>query len=104
MDKAIEHLAISYKKTGHNTKPVILHSIRVGLKLFDKGYSEDIVLAGILHDIVEDTETSIEDVEIIFGTKIAQIVLATSFNKEITDKHAMKTCFVDALIRAMKHY
>jgi len=38
------------------------------------GYSEELVAAGILHDTVEDTELSLQDIEQLFGRNIAQIV------------------------------
>lgn len=86
MDSAIEYLSIALNTTGHNNKPVLLHSIRVGFYLYELGYSEDIVLAGLLHDILEDTETSESDLQDKFGTKITNIVSSNSFNTLIDDK------------------
>jgi (p)ppGpp synthase/HD superfamily hydrolase len=54
--------------------PYITHPVAVGMILMKAGYDDDIIAAGILHDTVEDTELSLEDIERIFGTKIANIV------------------------------
>jgi (p)ppGpp synthase/HD superfamily hydrolase len=42
--------------------------------LMKAGYSEELVAAGILHDTVEDTELSLQDIEQLFGRNIAQMV------------------------------
>ena len=76
MNNAIEYLSTALNTTGHNDKPVLLHSIRVGFHLYELGYSEDIVLAGLLHDILEDTKTSKSDLQDKFGVKITQMVFA----------------------------
>ena len=86
MNHAIEYLSMALSATGHNDKPVLLHSIRVGFHLYHLGYSEEIVLAGLLHDLLEDTNTSKSDLQNHFGEKITQIVCATSFNSLIKDK------------------
>lgn len=86
MNNAIEYLSIALNTKGHNDKPVLLHNIRVGFHLYELGYSEDIVLAGLLHDILEDTETSKSDLKDKFGAKITQIVSSNSFNALIEDK------------------
>lgn len=85
IDYAIEYLSIAFKNSGHNEKPVLIHSIRVGLTLFNHGYSKDIVLAGILHDVLEDTEVSYEQLE-EFGIYIAQLVFAATINLRIQSK------------------
>ena len=99
MNNAIEYLSTALNTTGHNDKPVLLHSIRVGFHLYELGYSEDIVLAGLLHDILEDTKSSKSDLQDKFGVKITQMVFANSFNPLIKDM--FKRCVVygkDALI------
>lgn len=86
IEEAIKFLVFAIHKSGKNPKPVILHSIRVGLHLYNLGYDKDIVIAAILHDIIEDTETKIEEVESKFGSKIAKLVEANSFDESIQDK------------------
>lgn len=86
MNNAIEYLSTALNTTGHNSKPVLLHSIRVGFYLYEAGYNEDIVLSGLLHDILEDTETSIKDLKDKFGDRVTNIVSSNSFNTLIDDK------------------
>ena len=99
INSAIEFLAISLNTTGHNNKPVLLHSIRVGFYLYEMAYSEDIVLAGLLHDILEDTETPINALHDKFGSNVTKIVSATSFNTSINDKTEQ---FQDMFNRCLK--
>lgn len=54
--------------------PYITHPAAVGMILLKAGYSEEIIAGGILHDTVEDTEVSLEEIKRIFGSKIAEIV------------------------------
>ncbi|MFA6160807.1 MAG: HD domain-containing protein [Patescibacteria group bacterium] len=86
IEEAIKFLVFAIHESGKNPKPVILHSIRIGLHLYKLDYDKDIVIAAILHDIIEDTGTKIEDVEAKFGNKIAALVEVNSFDENIEDK------------------
>lgn len=86
IEKAIKFLVFAIEKSGNNPKPVVLHSIKVGLYLYSQGYHRDVVIAGILHDLLEDSETTIEEIRQEFGSKVVNLVQATSFDKTIKDK------------------
>ncbi|MDR7076914.1 (p)ppGpp synthase/HD superfamily hydrolase [Neobacillus niacini] len=58
--------------------PYITHPVAVGMMLLKAGYSDEIVAAGVLHDTVEDTPLTLEDIEKEFGAKIANIVEGSS--------------------------
>jgi (p)ppGpp synthase/HD superfamily hydrolase len=58
--------------------PYITHPVAVGIMLLKSGYSEEIVAAGILHDTVEDTPLTLEEIKREFGVKIAEIVEGSS--------------------------
>ncbi|WP_422927345.1 HD domain-containing protein [Singulisphaera sp. PoT] len=58
--------------------PYVQHVVGVALILDRLGFSEEVVIAGLLHDIVEDTETSIAEVEVAFGAEVARTVRACS--------------------------
>lgn len=49
-------------------EPYIMHPMRVAIKL----ETEEQKILGVLHDVVEDTNMTIEDIEQIFGEKIAK--------------------------------
>ncbi len=52
----------------------ISHPLSVASTLIDWGMDIDTVLAGILHDTVEDTELSLEELESLFGKDVAFLV------------------------------
>jgi GTP diphosphokinase / guanosine-3',5'-bis(diphosphate) 3'-diphosphatase len=57
--------------TGHS---VISHPIAVAYKLAEMGLHINVVTAGILHDVVEDSKITIEDIRKDFGDDIASLV------------------------------
>ena len=59
-------------------KPMIMHPISVGNLLEEYGYSDEIIAAGYLHDVVEDTKYTIDDIRNEFGEKIANLVMGAS--------------------------
>ncbi|QJR34836.1 RelA/SpoT family protein [Gemmatimonas groenlandica] len=58
----------------HSGEPYVSHCIEVARILADLQLDTTTVASGLLHDIVEDTDITIEDVAREFGTEIAQIV------------------------------
>ncbi|MBQ6495056.1 MAG: HD domain-containing protein [Bacilli bacterium] len=59
-------------------KPMIIHPISVGMLLEEYGYDEAVVAAGYLHDVVEDTKYTIEDIKREFGDEVANLVMGAS--------------------------
>lgn len=56
-------------------EPYILHPIAVAKIVCNEiGLGSTSICAALLHDVVEDTDYTVEDIENIFGTKIARIV------------------------------
>jgi GTP pyrophosphokinase len=56
-------------------EPYILHPISVAKIVCNEiGLGSTSISAALLHDVVEDTDYTVEDIENIFGPKIAQIV------------------------------
>ena len=56
-------------------EPYIMHPIAVAqIACEEMGLGSTSICAALLHDVVEDTDYSVEDVENIFGSKIAMIV------------------------------
>lgn len=86
MDDALHFVAKNLEESGHNPKPVLLHSFKVSMSLYSYGYDKDIIIASILHDLIEDTDVTKEEIEKVYGSKIADIVEAVSFNPHIEDK------------------
>ncbi len=57
---------------------MIFHPFTVGMILERNGCDEDTVVAGILHDVVEDTPHTFEDIEKEFGKKVRDYVYDAS--------------------------
>lgn len=55
-------------------EPYISHPIAVAQILADMHMDGQTIAAAILHDVVEDTETDLEDLEMLFGKEIASLV------------------------------
>ena len=60
-----------YRKTG---EPYIVHPLAVKKILEEWGMDEDTIIAGILHDTVEDTSLTLEDIRKEFGESVAFLV------------------------------
>src|SRR5918999_4647008 len=50
------------------------HPIAVAELLHEHGFEETIVAAALLHDVIEDTETDLEEIEQAYGSSIARLV------------------------------
>lgn len=59
-------------------KPMIIHPINVANILEEYGFDENVVAAGYLHDVVEDTKYTEEDIEKYFGNDVASLVMGAS--------------------------
>ncbi len=83
LERAITFLVDSINTSGHNPKPVILHSIIVGMKLLEYGYRKELVIAGLLHDVLEDSDVNDTDIKSLFGEEVTRLVKALTFKEEI---------------------
>lgn len=62
--------------------PYIAHPFRVMQRLHNLGHSEEVLVAGMLHDTVEDTNVTIEDIQTQFGDEVARLVAAVTRGDE----------------------
>ena len=99
VDEAFQHLVNSYLATKHRKKvdiitkafnfakhahkgvrrlsgePYIMHPLAVAqIACTEIGLGSTSICAALLHDVVEDTDYTVEDLDNMFGPKIAQIV------------------------------
>ncbi|MDZ7744661.1 MAG: HD domain-containing protein [Candidatus Saccharibacteria bacterium] len=81
IQKAIVYLTARFSESGNNPKPVILHSIRVATTLWSNGAPQVSVIAALLHDLLEDTDTTHADIAKRFGTDVADIVRSLTIEK-----------------------
>lgn len=75
------HNDLRYKY--NHAKFQIAHVTFVGIVLLKHGFDDDVVIAGILHDVVEDTVATIEEVEKKFGQPVAVLVAAETVDQTI---------------------
>ena len=98
IEEAIEVAAEAHQgqyRKGTRT-PYITHPYAVGLILMEAGCTEVVIVAGILHDTVEDTDLSLDFIRQRFGSNIADIVEGCSENKALKWR-ARKTERIEAL-------
>ena len=60
-----------FRKTG---EPYIIHPLAVKKILEEWGMDEDTIIAGILHDTIEDTDLTLDDIRNEFGESVAFLV------------------------------
>lgn len=58
--------------------PYITHPYAVGMLLQKAGCTESVIAAGILHDTIEDTSITYEELTENFGGTVANLILAVS--------------------------
>lgn len=78
IDKIVEAYTIAKQmhegQRRRSGEPYIVHPVSVALILTELEMDRDSVIAGILHDVVEDTSMSLEEVKERFGEDVAMLV------------------------------
>ena len=79
-DMALIDQAVSYANEKHKVQkrkdgsPYIIHPLAVAQIVAEMGLDQDAVLGALLHDCIEDTDASHEDIEKLFGATVAELV------------------------------
>jgi len=55
-------------------EPYIIHPLEVAKILYNMGFNDEVIIAGLLHDTVEDTVVSLEEIREKFGQTVADLV------------------------------
>jgi len=76
----------NHRRKDANASPYINHLISAARILVEEGQvtDEELIVAAILHDTIEDTETSGAELESCFGREVADIV------REVTDDTSLR--------------
>lgn len=87
--KCVNFCAIKHrfqKRKDPEGTPYINHPIGVANILVEEGgvTDPDVIMAALLHDTVEDTDTTLDEIEKQFGTKIRGIVCEVTDNKSLS--------------------
>lgn len=69
-----------------STTPYVVHPVHVSIVLIRYGFPEDVAIAGLLHDIVEDQDYPLSDIEAQFGPAVAEMVEAATERKKEADQ------------------
>ena len=79
-DMALINRAVEYANEKHKVQkrkdgsPYIIHPLAVAQIVAEMGLDCDAILGALLHDCIEDTDASHEDIEKIFGPTVAELV------------------------------
>jgi hypothetical protein len=78
--------AHSQQKRKCDGSPYVQHLLEVQSLLVNIGdiRDEDIIIAGLLHDVLEDSETTKRDLLLEFGSRVASIVAALTDDKSLS--------------------
>jgi (p)ppGpp synthase/HD superfamily hydrolase len=80
--------------------PFVTHPVEVACLLHEAGYSDEVVAAGVLHDVIEDTGVQRSELEERFGARVAELVAAVSDDPTIHDRVERKAALRDQVSRA----
>jgi (p)ppGpp synthase/HD superfamily hydrolase len=78
---ACAHRTQVRKGTPHPGVPYIVHPMHVATLLRVHGFDEDLVIAGLLHDTVEDCDVEVGAIASQFGDAVATLVRAVTEQK-----------------------
>jgi (p)ppGpp synthase/HD superfamily hydrolase len=77
------HGQLRVSSTPDEPLPVITHLFSVALLVAENGASDDAVTAALLHDTIEDTGTTREEIVEAFNERVANLVEAVSERKDL---------------------
>ena len=90
-EQALVEKAFEFAKKAHagqfrkySKRDYIVHPISVSNILKNAGFPAYVVAAGFLHDTVEDTDTTMEDILREFGENVTRMVKFNTENKELS--------------------
>ena len=75
IDRAVEYANVKHQfQKRKDGSPYIIHPLAVAEIVAEMGLDMDAILGALLHDCIEDTDASHEDIERIFGGTVAELV------------------------------
>ena len=99
--KAISFASIKHQsqfRKGKTKVPYINHPIEVTRLLWEVGQVREgsVLVAGILHDTIEDTQTSPDEIAAIFGAEVLKLVQEVSDDKSLSKEERKRLQIVNA--------
>lgn len=89
VEQAIRAAAVLHKdqlRKGSMPFPYITHLVATAFTLMDYTEDEDVVIAGLLHDTLEDTDYTVDELQEDFGGRVRELVEAVTEPKS-TPEH-----------------
>ncbi len=80
--------------------PYIVHPVGVAMLLLEINAPDEVIVAGLLHDVIEDTDATLARLEAEFGPEIARLIAAASEPDRSAAWEDRKQHTVDYLRRA----
>jgi (p)ppGpp synthase/HD superfamily hydrolase len=106
-DLSLARAAVVYAEKFHRGQrrdsdeaPFVLHPLEVAALLYNSGHREVVVAAGILHDTIEDTPTTLQEIQHRFGAEVAALVGAMTEDSSIEDFADRKTALREQIAAA----
>ncbi len=86
----------------HSGAPYVFHTVDVAKGLADSGVrDEEVLAAGLLHDVVEDTAVTVEELGKEFGTRVAGFVAELTYRADRNTKEGYLAGFATASAEAL---
>lgn len=84
LEKALEFATKAHRNQKRKVfgEPYIVHPIAVSKILKEAGFREEVVISALLHDVVEDTNVTIEEIKANFGEEVTRLVASHTENKK----------------------
>lgn len=77
-------------RNGSGGMPYIEHPIRVAALLDEHDYADEVLAAALLHDVIEDSDTTLDELREKFGGEVAGLVGAMTDDESIDDYRERK--------------
>jgi len=80
--------------------PFVVHPFEVAALLDSYGFDEPLIIAGVLHDVVEKTDATLDQLSRRFGPQVGRIVAALTEDERIDDFTERKAALREQVARA----
>jgi|SRR5690606_9697644 len=85
LDRALRTLSWAFDASSMSQEPVVLRSVELAFFLRDLGYSRNVQVAGMLHDLLNHTRYPLHDIAHDFGDEVSVLIMANTFDPAIED-------------------
>lgn len=90
VDAALAFVREAYEARLRRPGRTVEHPIAVGALLAAEGQDAEVVVAGLLHDVLEDTDVVERDLHVRFGADVASLVVALTQDPAVEDYRERK--------------